>query len=510
MLAALGCRPDCTPRSGETRPSVVLVTIDTLRADHLGTYGNSRVRTPELDRLAAEGAVFTRAYSQTHVTLPSHLSILSSLPVADHGLESNLAGGSRPVTTLPALFKQAGYRTAAFVGSKHLGPTAQLGAVLTGLDVYDAPRRGSAPRRADETNGRFSSWLRGSCRDPFFAWLHYWDPHMPYAPPAPYDSTYYTGDPRAPAQDGLDPAMLSWFFHDLRPLRARMGAHASEVQALKRALGTNSRGVKRLLLYREGVVPGADLAPRVDQLSTTIRRTLPYAHPLASWLHGIHDLAFARAQYAGEVSYVDREIGRLRDLLVERGLAERTILVVTGDHGESLGQHAVYFDHFGLYEPDVRVPLIVWAPGRVEPGRRSNPVRGIDVAPTILRLAGLATPPAMQGRDALTPGDDDVVLEATRGLQLGLVRGRWKLIRTLKPFYYVEAYTRAADAVELYDLEADPSESTNLADLRPEVTAELGARLDAWHAAHRGVDGAVPATLPADQRNQLRALGYVE
>src|SRR6185295_10139025 len=114
-----------------------------------------------------------------------------------HGLDSNFTGAARQVTVLPTLFAQAGYRTAAFVGSKHMGPTGLLGPVLGKLDVYDAPTRGSVPRPAAETNDHFARWLRGSCRDPFFAWIHYWDPHMPYAPPAPFDTAYYTGDPRA-------------------------------------------------------------------------------------------------------------------------------------------------------------------------------------------------------------------------------------------------------------------------------------------------------------------------
>src|SRR5206468_8311189 len=105
--------------------------------------------------------------------------------------------------------------------------------------------------------------------------------------------------------------------------------------------------------------------------------------------------------YAGEVSYVDEQIGRLRRGLEDLGLTGRTILVVTADHGESLGEHGIYFDHFGLHDPNLRVPLIVWAPGRVPAARRSDTVRGLDVAPTILRLANLPVPPAMHGSDLL-------------------------------------------------------------------------------------------------------------
>src|SRR5438132_1219158 len=114
VLAAAACRPDCAPRAGQARTNVVLVTIDTLRADHLGCYGNRTVRTPELDRLAAEGALFERCYAQAHLTLPSHLTILTSLPPAEHGVLDNGWKLRRHVDALPGVFAQAGYRTGAF------------------------------------------------------------------------------------------------------------------------------------------------------------------------------------------------------------------------------------------------------------------------------------------------------------------------------------------------------------------------------------------------------------
>src|SRR5205823_6368076 len=181
------CRPSCTPRAGETRPNVVLVTIDTLRAGHLACYGSRTVQTPELDRLASEGARFERCYAQSHLTVPSHLTIFTSLPPAEHGVLDNGWKLRRRVEALPAVFARAGYRTAAFVSAKHVGPEGTLGAALGHLDVYEAPHRIDIPFRAEETNRRFLRWVRGACRGPFFAWIHYWDPHMPYTPPRPFD-----------------------------------------------------------------------------------------------------------------------------------------------------------------------------------------------------------------------------------------------------------------------------------------------------------------------------------
>jgi arylsulfatase A-like enzyme len=141
-LAAGGCTPDCSPDSAEVRPNVLLVTVDTLRADHLGAYGNRVVATPSLDRLAAEGLVFERAYASSDVTIPSHLSLLSSLPVVEHGIVDQASPATRPVRLLPEVFKAAGYRTAAFVSATHLGPSRALGQLVApGVSHFDVPRR---------------------------------------------------------------------------------------------------------------------------------------------------------------------------------------------------------------------------------------------------------------------------------------------------------------------------------------------------------------------------------
>src|SRR5262249_15747522 len=147
LALAAGCRPDCTPPAGPVRPNVVLITVDTLRADHLGCYGNTVVRTPALDRLAGEGTLFERCWAETHVTGPSHLSILSSVPPATHGVLTNDRQKARPVVALPALFAHAGYRTGAFVSAKHLGPEWTLGPLLSaGIETWKSPRRMSVPQ----------------------------------------------------------------------------------------------------------------------------------------------------------------------------------------------------------------------------------------------------------------------------------------------------------------------------------------------------------------------------
>ena len=516
LLLVAACRPSCTPRAGETRPNVVLVTIDTLRADHLACYGSRTVRTPELDRLASEGARFERCYAQSHLTVPSHLTIFTSLPPAEHGVLDNGWKLRRRVEALPAVFARAGYRTAAFVSAKHVGPEGTLGAALGHLDVYEAPHRIDIPFRAEETNRRFLRWVRGACGGPFFTWIHYWDPHMPYTPPRPFDRAYYRDDPYDPRQTSMRGVTLNWFFYAVTGARRRLAERATEMRALKNQLGVTTRNVRALVLDPvdlERFGDGEELGPRLRRLRRFLLQGLPLKPNLAGWLTGVRDVRFPLAQYAGEVSYVDREVGRLRDGLRDLGVADRTVLVVTADDGESLGEHGIFFDHFGLHEPNLRVPLIVWAPGRVAPRTYPNPVRSLDIAPTVLRLAGLEPPRTMEGRDLFTDGrTPPIVSEAARGVQIMMLSDRWKLIQSRQSFFYNEAFERRTGTAELYDLAADPEEAENVAASHPEVTANLGSGLDAWMASHR-TDGDIaepPASIPPERLQQLRALGYVE
>jgi len=516
LLAIVGCAPDCAPPSGETRPNVILVTIDTLRADHLGAYGSRTVRTPHLDRLARDGVLFERAYSQSHITVPSHLSILSSLPVVEHGVAANDQPVARAVVTLPALLRQAGYHTAGFVSAIHLGPRRAVGQLVApALETFEFPERASRPRRAEETNARLFRWLRGRCGGPFFAWVHYWDPHMPYQPPAPFDVAYYHDDPRAERFTSLLGVRHTWYHLDLEGFRRHLARQAKPVRALKREFDLRTQQVRRLVLYPVGAhVHDPDgargLHGRLERLGDAIRPHVPFRPGLADWLTGVRDVRFPLAQYAGEVSYTDAQVGALRAEIERLGIRERTILLVTADHGESLGEHGIWFEHMGLHDPSVRVPLIVWAPGRLPPARRADATSGLDVAPTVLALAGLPVAPAMRGRDLFGAGTQPatVVSEGLRHSQVSIRDERWKLIRTLDDLSYAPEFERLAGTVELYDLRADPGELHDLAATEIGARVRLTAALDAWVAAHPATPAGIPDA--TDKLEELRALGYVE
>jgi arylsulfatase A-like enzyme len=457
--------------------------------------------------------------------VPSHLTIFTSLPLPDHGVLGNGRPLPRSVLTLPHVFGEAGYRTAAVVSATHLGPEFAVGHALGTLDHYEAPHRLSEPATAAETNHHLFGWIRSTCKQPFYVWVHYWDPHMPYGAPPPFDSLYYDDDPYAARHTSMEDAMQPWHHYERRPLRPLLAAHRDELQRLQDELKVDWATLRTLILERPDLSPfagdqraAAQLRARLDRLAEELRARLPLQPGLAAWLTNVRDIRFPRARYAGEVSYVDGAIGELRAELERLGVADRTIIVVIGDHGESLGEHGIYFGHAGLYEASLRVPFVIWGPGRVPQRRHDELVSSLDVAPTVLGLAGLPVPSTMQGRDLFgdSPAASEIVSVANHGRQIMLRDGRWKLIRTLEGFYYVDAFAPRAGDRELYDLRADPAERVNLVESEPEIAARLDAKIEAWLAVQSSngsrrerLHGRATG-LSREQREGLRALGYVE
>ncbi|MBK9645423.1 MAG: sulfatase [Deltaproteobacteria bacterium] len=342
-------RPAPTPGA----KSVVLVTLDTTRADHLGVYG-ARTATPTLSRLAAEGVLYEAALAPIPVTGPSHTSLMTGLGPWSHGVLLNGIPAPEDRVTMAERLTQEGYRTGAFVSAYVLNHTIGLsrgfatydddfsalkGAeALLGARLLAAVSRNLNPDEVLERQGGATiddaiAWLKeGDESRPYLLWVHLFDPHGPYAPPAPYDTAYYEGDPRSPT-------------------------HTSMAQAT-------------------GV-----------------------AAYLQDSLRGVTDAAWVVAQYDGEISYADAQLGRLIDTIDARGDAGRTIIVVAGDHGESLGEHGVWFNHGDdLYDPSLHVPLVMRGGGLAPGARVPEVVELIDVAPTIYALLGLSGPEDMDGR----------------------------------------------------------------------------------------------------------------
>jgi len=333
-LLLLGC--GAPPGAGA--PSVLLITVDTLRADHLGAYGFESDTSPHLDALAAQSALFERAIAASSRTAPAHASIMTSRWVREHSIGH--ANGSTRLAdeeiTLAATFAKASYDTAAFVGNVMLQRRVGLD---NGFDRYDdelpvtETNRGDMfERRAEQTTAHALAWLSAERRGPFFLWVHYNDPHGPYVPPPPYDEQFQLAD-----------------------------------------------------------APGEDLLPVLS-----VQRGW-FGIPAYQALPGLRRPSQYRSRYAGEIRYFDEFLGRLLEA-AERGSQPRDLVVLlTADHGESFGEEDFYFSHGYATTPDLaRVPFLLRAPG-LAPGRRGEIAHHVDILPTLLELAGLPLPPEVRG-----------------------------------------------------------------------------------------------------------------
>ncbi len=397
-------------------PNIVLVTVDTLRADHLGCYGNTDVQTSHIDRLARDGILFRRAITQAQNTNPALSSILTGLYAREHGVYNNRTRLAKHHRTLAEALGAHGYRTAGFVSARHLNPDhSGFGQGFDDFHPCD-----SIERNAGKTTDLVLDWLEHRRREPFFLWVHYFDPHMPYLPPHPFDKMYDGADPRDPRVPSME----------------------------------------------EVVFPQGAGGYYLD------------------WLGGVTDIAYPRAQYRGEVSYLDSQAGRLLDGLKQFDLYRDSLVIFTADHGESLGEHGVYFDHAGLNEAVVHVPLIVKAPGEAGGRTVEHVVESRAIFSTVLGVAGEAEEPSSL---LPLPADNEDKLavaysEHNRHLAVSLHSGDLHYVRELRDddTYPRRPFRRGAEA--LYDLSMDPSELENLAENADPRLAAFRLRVDTWLA----------------------------
>jgi arylsulfatase A-like enzyme/Flp pilus assembly protein TadD len=407
---AVSMAASCSPKAPrrEAGLSLLLVSVDTLRADALGAYGNPRAHTPWMDRLAAAGLRFEAAHAHNVLTLPSHANLLSGRHPFEHGVRDN-QGFRFPngLETLATLLRYRGYRTGAFVSAFPLDSRFGL---ARGFDVYeDSFAEAARPlfleqeRRGEATVALARTWLAEGGDRPFFCWVHVYEPHYPYQPPEPF-----------------------------------------------------------------------------------ARRT-------------------AGDAYAGEVAAADAALGPLLEPFLNAGQAGRTLVVLTSDHGESLGEHGEATHGIFAYEAALRVPLILHAPRLFAPGVVSTPAGHVDVLPTVLDALAVPVPAGLPGRSQLpfAAGEAGAAtttyFEALSG-QLnrgwaplrGVIRGRTKYIDLPLP--------------ELFDLASDPREERNLAPSRSQELEEMRALLAPFRSADRGLE---PRPETAEVMDRLRGLGYL-
>jgi arylsulfatase A-like enzyme len=476
-LLAGSPRPAVRSAAGTGGPNVLHISIDTLRADHLGCYGYEPARTPTLDRLAAEGVRFEETTAQANTTGPSHTTQLTGLFPTEHGATSNGLPLSHDVRTLPEILAAHGWETGAFVSGFTLvdeacGLAPRFGwyednllawqwmpqvcenlAVVNRLAFRLAARRGTWVTRSDRPAGdavdAALAWLdeRGE-GVPTYTFLHFYDPHAPYEPPADF------------APRGVDASEFDWY-----------------------ALGSERR---------EEIVADGELRRQMVAL------------------------------YDAEIAYTDAQVARV---LERFGTLDDTLVIVTSDHGEGLGSHGYYYDHGTfLFDEELHVPLIVRLPGGEHAGATdSGQTRLLDLAPTVLDALGIETDEPMSGTSLLPLLDGprpearpsfaiaemggDVSGFAIDGRRLALRAEGFKLIWTS---LHWQDTTRIEPRLEYYDLAADPDEQRDLLQDGVEPAppfASLREQLDAWRAATRELRRA--GELSQGVVEHLRRLGYL-
>jgi len=436
------------------RYNVIIITADAMRADMIGPNGNTQVQTPNLDALAREGVTFTRAYCNITTTTPSHATLFSSLYPHDHKAFSNTAKVSDAIVMLPEILKAKGWHTAGIANFSWLN--LDISNVPQGIDEFHSCKR---ILKADKTNRWVLKFLdsRKDKPQPFYLWVHYIDNHTPYYAPEKITRKYYPEDkdPRAGKSGTLQEA---W------PL---FPEHNRDNQYFKK------------------------------------------------WLRGITDAEYIVATNKGSVTWVDERVGEMIARLKKNGQWERTLFVFTSDHGESLGEHGLWFLHGGLFEPTARVPLIVRVPGGPADRKVDSLVSLVDVMPTILTRLGLPLSKQLRGKDmwrtmegkSLSGGA--VLLEHAGNYILGVVTARYKYIyhRRTKDIY--PSYPMKRGKEELYDLQNDPKEEKNLINEKPELAKEMGLLLKKLRSGQKKFKSS-KAKIDKETEEMLRSLGYTE
>jgi arylsulfatase A-like enzyme len=443
LLAAAGCSAGPPMR-------VVVIAVDTLRADHLGIYGAVPSPSPFLDARAERGVVFEWAFATSPWTLPSFGSLLTGLDPGTH--EAGIILRNHPdraaerervgprsrlklnpsVPTLAERLSDAGLTTIALVQSPNLDPAFGLDRGFDHYEHHHADNEQIVP--ADAVVNRALEIIDEHRNTPLFLLVHLFEPHLNYHAPAPFGGSLSKPDPAPAPRDRTLPV--------------------TGVQRLRRTSRSVSEPRKR----------------------------------------------FIRAAYDEEISFVDREIERFFVGLETREIDDEVIVIFTSDHGEELFEHGGFEHGHSLYNEVLRVPLVVWNPN-ARHGRRTEPVSLVDVAPMILDLLGIEIPSNLPGHSPFgEPGSGRLLV--AEGTLVGAEKQmaiRWphKLIREL-----------GSGRIQLFDLATDPEESRELADAR--LMRALAAALDMRLGERKQTAGSVPAELTPSTIEDLRALGYLE
>ena len=384
-----------TSPAASAKPDIFLITIDTLRADHVGCYGYKQIETPALDSLAADGVRFTQAFTHSPITNTSHISILTGLLPSMHGVTDFGVPLAPQHVTLAELLKKQGYQTAAFIGAVILDSNTLAPGLDRGFDFYDnfpaktdtKERWGRVERRAMTVVNDAESWLAAhpagpNSNSPRFVWVHMYDPHDPYEAPSPFAEKY------------------------------------------------------------------------------------------------------SKQPYDGEIAYADSALGHLIATIKKEGAYQNAIIIITGDHGEGLGEHGEDTHGLFLYDSTLHIPLIIKSSNAAHPGAVvDSMVRTTDILPTVLAMTNTPKPSELNGESLVPLIENNAAGQPARSLFGETdypLRWGWAPLRAVRED---KAKLIEAPRSEAYDLQADPHELKNLYASQPQsLQTQLQAEMAKWKA----------------------------
>ncbi|MFH1312447.1 MAG: sulfatase [Candidatus Eisenbacteria bacterium] len=413
LVVCIAALLSCTGEAPKT--NVIIIGIDTLRPDHLGCYGYGRATSPNIDRFAAEGVLCEKAISQSPWTLPSFATVFTSLYPTQHGAMVVKSRMRESFPTLATILRDAGYATGAIINAPALKPA---NGVDRGFDhCHMTPLDG---RNADGTTRDALEWIDTIDNQPFFMFVHYFDPHLSYSPPSPYDQRFDPG------------------------YEGRIG-DSFDLEGFSRV---------RDVMFEELKVLSA-----------------------ADWNHIV-------SLYDGEIAFTDKAIEDLLKGLYDRALRGNTLIVFLSDHGEEFYEHGGFEHGHSLYNELIWIPLMFSLPGVLPEGvRLSRQVRLLDVAPTILDILGMEPPSHFEGV-SLRPLLEGTGVPAVRDGSLlphdvayseAIMHG--PEMKSVSAYPLKLVHHMATDKDMLFDLENDPEEMRNLAGRKPDLSAELDETL---------------------------------
>lgn len=430
------------------RPNIILITLDALRPDHLGCYGYKRNTSPNIDKTAKEGAIFTQAIAQSSHTAPSNASLITSTYPNIHGVKDwGYHFNASRVKTLPVILKEHGYRT-AFVSDQLALPLIK--GFENGFDTFNTlntltPGSIDTCKQIIDITDWAIDWVEDNRGKKFFLWVYYADPHGPYLPPPPYDrmftqDQYYSGNKTVPISED----------------------NYSQVSI--------------------GHIP----------------RYLSY--------NNIMDPDYYISQYDAEIRRIDDQIGRLLQELKDRNLEKNTIVIINSDHGEAMGEHNRYFCHANsLYDELIKIPVIIKWMDRIPSGTKNNTqVSSIDIMPTVLDISRIKKYKFMQGNSLLPllGGQKYTFLEFAYSEfweRKSVRTPEWKLIYDSKNKRY-----------ELYNLKSDPAELNDISAAEQTQFKFLKRKLDEYMKNTIPQSKIIAPELSQNEKERLKSFGYVQ